>query len=234
MSLTHFNYVQNLPGLILIKDLESRYVNISHVLAKMCGWSSVEAAIDKFDYDAPCEAATLADDFITMDRLALASKQKVVSLDVINYVTGWSILLTEVSPIVDQAGRVEGVLNMAVEISKYNPLYHYYLKLAHSDSQFTKKKSSIHSYILTQEHVPLPLTIRQSECLFWLMRGKTVKEIAHVLRLSPRTVEEHICNIKEILQCKNKSELIEKAFDAQFLNYLPAELANKTLAFISN
>ena|SRR3990167_3979057 len=53
------------------------------------------------------------------------------------------------------------------------------------------------------------LTVREVECAFYLAEGKSYKEIAIILGdLSPRTIEEHAFNIRQKLQCKNKSELI--------------------------
>lgn len=53
------------------------------------------------------------------------------------------------------------------------------------------------------------LTEREIECARYLAEGKSYKEIARNLGgLSPRTIEEHAFNIRQKLQCKNKSELI--------------------------
>lgn len=53
------------------------------------------------------------------------------------------------------------------------------------------------------------LTEREAECAYHLAGGKSYKQIAIILGgLSPRTIEEHAFNIRQKLQCKNKSELI--------------------------
>lgn len=54
------------------------------------------------------------------------------------------------------------------------------------------------------------LTNRQMECAKLLMNGKTAKEIARSLGLSPRTVEYYLTNIKLKLECNNKVELVTK------------------------
>ena len=45
-----------------------------------------------------------------------------------------------------------------------------------------------------------------------MIRGKTAKEIAVILNLSPRTIEHHIENIKIKTNSDSKSELIDKMF----------------------
>ncbi len=55
------------------------------------------------------------------------------------------------------------------------------------------------------------LTRRERECLQLLLQGKTAKETATMLDLSPRTVESYFENIKKKLSCSNKGELFSKA-----------------------
>jgi steroid delta-isomerase-like uncharacterized protein len=55
------------------------------------------------------------------------------------------------------------------------------------------------------------LTKRERECLECLLRGKTAKETATILGLSPRTVESYIETIKRKLKCSNKGELFSTA-----------------------
>lgn len=54
------------------------------------------------------------------------------------------------------------------------------------------------------------ITDRESECLDHLVTGKTAKETAKIMDISPRTVEFHINNIKEKMGVKSKLELISK------------------------
>jgi DNA-binding CsgD family transcriptional regulator len=50
---------------------------------------------------------------------------------------------------------------------------------------------------------------REQDCLGLFLEGKTAKETAKVLNISPRTVEEYLANIKRKLGCKNKYELLK-------------------------
>lgn len=56
-----------------------------------------------------------------------------------------------------------------------------------------------------------PLTVRQREVLQLFAEGHSVKEIAHILNISSRTVEFHKYNILAMLNLKNLSELIQYA-----------------------
>lgn len=49
---------------------------------------------------------------------------------------------------------------------------------------------------------------KEFDCIQSLMQGKSNKMIARDLSISPRTVEDHLKNIRDKLNCKNRVELI--------------------------
>lgn len=53
-------------------------------------------------------------------------------------------------------------------------------------------------------------TSRELDCIPLLLSGKTAFEISQCLQLSRRTVEHHLANLKDKLQCRTKSELIHQ------------------------
>jgi DNA-binding CsgD family transcriptional regulator len=57
------------------------------------------------------------------------------------------------------------------------------------------------------------LTQRQKEIIYYMIRGKTAKQIASILDLSSRTIEHYIENIKIKTNSDSKSELIDKMID---------------------
>jgi DNA-binding CsgD family transcriptional regulator len=57
------------------------------------------------------------------------------------------------------------------------------------------------------------LSTRQIECLYYLANGMTEKQIAYTLKISHKTAEHHLENIKLKLNCLNRFQLIQKAFE---------------------
>jgi len=49
------------------------------------------------------------------------------------------------------------------------------------------------------------LTLRESEVLKWIARGKSNRDIADILNLSPRTVNKHLDNIYAKLGVENRT-----------------------------
>lgn len=54
------------------------------------------------------------------------------------------------------------------------------------------------------------LTIREEKFGYLLLQGKTAKEIAQDMNISPRTVESYLITLKHKLNCENKTTLILK------------------------
>lgn len=57
------------------------------------------------------------------------------------------------------------------------------------------------------------LSKQESECLNLLIRGGTNQTIANKLKISPRTVESYLQNVKNKFNVSKKAELIEKALE---------------------
>ncbi len=54
------------------------------------------------------------------------------------------------------------------------------------------------------------LTVRELDCIDWTLMDKTAKEIANILNISARTIEDYLNNIRHKLNCQTKLELIKK------------------------
>lgn len=214
------DFINKSPGLANIKDLDSKFLAFSEGLAKLAGWRSSEAAIGKTDYDNPCPMSEFASEFIKMDKKVIASGKKMIAIDIQNYSTGWGIILAEKVPITNNNGDIIAIYSPLIDVSAIS-MFKFYLKLHEADIKWIGKGKKPVSYILSESHSPFSLTEKQENCLFHLVRGKTIKEISKILKISPRTVECHLDAIKLKYQCNSKAEIIEKAIDNGFLFYIP-------------
>ena len=151
-----------------------------------------------------------------------------LALDIQNYSSGWKSVLVERNPVALGNEKGTGLFNQCIDVSTATVFRPYYM-LHQLDNQFFGKSYKPVSYILDNNHSPLTLTEKQENCLFLLIRGKSIKEIAKILRVSPRTIECHMDALKRKLNCQNKSDLIEQAIDSGFLYYIPKELQKNKL-----
>jgi DNA-binding CsgD family transcriptional regulator len=80
-------------------------------------------------------------------------------------------------------------------------------------------------YFLGLKHQNIYFTCREADVMIQLLQGKTLSATAKFLKLSPRTIEFYVKNMKTKLRCRTKSELIGKVFGSDFI---------KNIDFIAN
>lgn len=79
---------------------------------------------------------------------------------------------------------------------------------------------SLPVFTLSKTEVPKDfsaLTMRQLDCLYYLVLGMTIKEIAKVMKLAPKTIEHYFEKIKFKLSCQTRSELVKKALQISYI-----------------
>lgn len=73
-------------------------------------------------------------------------------------------------------------------------------------------------YWLGEAYPEVYLTRRESECMMYVLKGNTISTMSTKLKLSPRTVEFYIKQIKSKLKCRTRTELREKILQSGFIN----------------
>lgn len=69
-------------------------------------------------------------------------------------------------------------------------------------------------------------TPREAQCALLLLRGMTIREVGQVMRLSARTIEYYLDNMKVKVACRRKSELIQAILASDFLVGFAGQMAN--------
>lgn len=78
------------------------------------------------------------------------------------------------------------------------------------------------------------LTSKELICWFFILRGKTSKQIAQAMKISPKTVEFHLVNIKNKLNIKYKKDIIDYAFANNLLQFIPLAIRTENYALFLN
>lgn len=78
-------------------------------------------------------------------------------------------------------------------------------------------------YLIEENSKKSRLSRQEINTLVYLIRGRSAKQTAKILQLSPRTVETFLQSAKRKLNCNSTSELIDKIikiklFDFDYLN----------------
>ena len=103
-----------------------------------------------------------------------------------------------------QAVRNEFYNRYAKDYSfSYTTLRHY-----PDEPQIAKSESVKRQTYLFSDDGKLYLTQREADCIYFLVQGKTIKDTAEELLLSPRTVEFYLKRIKDKFNQPNKKTLL--------------------------
>lgn len=209
------------------KDVNFQFVDMNETAAQVFGFCDRRNALGKTDYDIPSKLANYAAIFRENDHKVIKNARLMKFLEIQPCANDeWKILHVVKKPYYEN-GLIAGVIGYSVDITKtYIKLEQFFVDQHHLEGK-NKPKSSIF------ETVNIPkLSFREHECLFFLLRKCTAKEIANILKLSHRTVEDYIEELKLKFFCESKIELINKAKNLGYFNIIPPSIMQKQLSII--
>lgn len=176
---------------IHIKDRNGKYIFCNENTLNACDFASLKDILNKTDFEIPVteEEANL---YISRHQMVLSNNAPLFSQHYATLPDKKYNLFGIKVPLTNKTGITTGVLSIDTEIDKVNDLM---LFLPQINADVEKNN----------------LTHRQADCLYYLTQGKSAKEIARLLGLSPRTVEYYLNIQKKKFNCKDRSELVSKA-----------------------
>lgn len=82
-------------------------------------------------------------------------------------------------------------------------------------------------YYLCGTYAHTYLTQREAECIYLLANGHTLKKTGDSLKLSHRTVEFYLNNVKEKMNLRTKKQVLHAIYDTDFLDAFCKEQQQK-------
>lgn len=206
-----------LSGFVFCKNIDSKFLGASVSIIKAAGFTEAAEIRYKSDHELPW--AAFADEYHEYDQLALKGEP-------IEYMVPFSIA--------DQSRLILHVRKFMLSTPNESFLIGYGQIVACSNKKSSLINRDDLSYFsdkrLFRTIIKNPnycLSNRESEVLYFLIRGYSAKKIASKLFLGTRTIETHIDHIKRKFDCTTKAELIEAVIDSGFANYIPSSLIEK-------
>lgn len=196
-----------LPFHLYSKDRKGIFLHCNDATARTAGYDSANELRGCTDYDLclPATAAAVS----SVDASIIYSGQPQLLIENVKLLNGREFSTFSFKlPLRTEMAKISGIFGLSFVI-KQEKLLAYIDQIADINHPCAE---SIHT-----AHGKQILTYRQQECLFYLVKGMTIKQIASELTLSPRTIEHHIESIKNKLQCHSRSELIAKALQQSFI-----------------
>lgn len=222
---------QQFPGVLMWKkNHDSVYMDSNTICASLFGLKNPEQMHGLRDEHLPCKLSESAEIFQQEDANVMLRQKSHRFLEIVQCVDDqWKAFIVTKNPLYNAENQLVGTFAFSIDATE--SLLHFCGSVLTSETtqQATSRQPlKQQSYILDNDYHDLKLSPKQAECLFYLIRGKTAKEIAIMMgHISPRTVEAHIERIKQKLDCHSKKEVIEKAIHQGFLRILPSFILNK-------
>jgi len=220
-----------MPGAWGCKDEKSVFMYANDEYGKIVGLKHHYEVIGRTDFDMPCETVNCAHLFQMQDKEVVLTSQRMRILDIHPFAGHeWRAYIFTKAPLIDENNKVVGTIFHGVNITNTSMI-----ELGSILSKISDNKSKIEllgqsSYLLGNNLNKLRLSDRQAEILFYILRGKTIKQIALLLNISPRTTEDYLEQLKNKFNVMNKYELIDKTIGLGYLNLIPERLFNKQLS----
>jgi DNA-binding CsgD family transcriptional regulator len=222
-----------LPGIWCIVDTESRYIYYNQAYAQLVGIADepTNFLYGKTAADMHCRAAECAPIFWQEDALVKSTKKMVRVLNTIQMADGlWKVLQIDKQPVLDPAGEVIVIIFHLIDQSA-----NHMLDLALSIAKETPlAKNSPHGVLINTGNNPkgIELKPKESECLFYLSRGFSYKEIATTQGITYRTVVDHIERLKLKFNVTTTANLISKALATGYPGSVPQRYFNQQISII--
>src|SRR5688572_8821586 len=202
------------------KGTDFVFTDANTEFARLMGYSSVDNLLGTTDYELRCPASEAAEEFRITDQQVISSLKSLKMINIHKCATGLFAFLTKKSPSHDENGRLVGTFGRSINITQ---LFSQMNQLIFEDAQPYQKLAK-GTYLIGYDDTDIKLSLRQQECLFFLLRGKTAKQIGQQLGLGHRTVESYLETIKIKLNCQNKCALIERAAALGLADRIPQHL----------
>ena len=225
---SHLDYVNQSPGLTMVKDLQSKIIACSQEFSDLLGFSEHKKAIGSYDYDLPCDAKHGLENFRYQDLQAIENGEH-IAIDIYRYANN------EIKMIYHKKSRLVvnsqpiGLSFTGFDLSFGHKLSEKIFNLISNDRHYLKIDTlKSLSYNFQNTYPNFALNKKESLCLYYLLRGKSNQEISNRLHLSCRTIEGKISEIRGKMGCKTRQQLIELCIEKGYLNIILKDLLNQT------
>jgi DNA-binding CsgD family transcriptional regulator len=198
--------LEHIPYMAYWKNITNhQFLWCNKKLADFLGLDEPGQIIGLTGYDfAPIEFVDL---LRKHEAIAVKNKQNIsVKEEIYHPLIGRTIIEVTIGPILNENNKVSSVICYGTHL------------FVLADKPWNKvveliKKENIHQliklskYKINTQHGVVTLSKKEAECVLYMLKGLKSKEIAKEMELASRTVDNHIENIKNKLNCSNRSQL---------------------------
>ncbi len=194
----------SLPCHVYWKDKKGVILGCNDIQARNVGFKTGDELIGKTDFDLCWKLEALV--YAENDQEVIRTNKSKLIEEPVRFFDGTTgKAMAYKMPLHDRGGDVVGVFGLSTIFSLEESGFDL------NDFQSIQIKKTSYANISFKN---IKFAKREKECVHYLVRGMTAKQIARKLDLSPRTVEFYLERCKAKLGCQNRSELISKVINA--------------------
>lgn len=220
-------------SLLFWKKNNSEYLGCNKRVAILSGIMDPQSIVGKYDYDLVWQKESeiyCKDDQEVVNHV----NTKLNIEEPMHLCDGKNIiLLTSKFKIYSSDRKKTGIVGIATDITEHKFLEKKLLTIANSElenanqlqNNFFKgfieaihRLDNIVTYLNNQKkkfsffygNKKISLSSRQLQCIILILQRKTNKQIAKVLHLSPRTIEDYLITIKQKFDCTERHQLLNR------------------------
>jgi DNA-binding CsgD family transcriptional regulator len=209
-----------LPGQLGVfwKNCEGHYLGCNDVAAEKAGLQSRQDVVGRTDFDIDALSNEEATKIRDGDKQTIQEKKPFYFLYTATQSNSKNVFITFKAPLWNQDKKIVGTYGIDTFID-LNDQKSSHKKILLQAGIPVKELDAIKSRIFNQNQSVLSskLTQRQIDCLYHLVKGMTVKEIALTLEISAKTVEHYLDIVKTKLNCRSRSQLVSKALEIPYI-----------------
>jgi DNA-binding CsgD family transcriptional regulator len=208
-----YNHIDSLvetsTGTVYWKDKNSVYLGINKEFLTTANTDSMEKVIGRSDLDMiwQQQAASLVKND---QEVMVTGATKVMIEHVASATKPTNYYCSHKTPLCGRNGNIIGVIGVSYALDDIDSIYAALNDItALFNPSVTLQVNKLAA--MFADSLNFKLSKRQVDCLFYLVKGKTMKQIASILGLSYKTVEHYLETVKNKLSCHSRAELIAKA-----------------------
>lgn len=207
-----------LPVAVYFEDMRHQTSRCNEITAIECGFNSINECIG-IPWVKPFEPKNVIQSIINDVDVVKNNRIKITEENPLRKDNISVHTLSVRMPWYNDDDKIVGLFGCSIVLGKHSLA----ASLEHIVSLGLFNPIDTHAYLLKNsvgcEINNVYLSKREIECLNLVVSGKPSKEIGKILNISHRTVEHHIESMRIKLKCKNKVELIYKAFQQALLTH---------------
>lgn len=208
--------IKHPAAFIYVKDEQYRYIECNDNVLSFLGFTHIDQLLGKTDYDL--FNACFARQYIQHDQATVAAgKLRVIE----SMLTGHGdiiLMSAQKYRFFEEETQQSGIVGISMILND-RLIQSFVSMLDYTDFNEFHQNDSLFGIQVNQNALK-PLTSKELEVLYYILRGLTQIQIADKLNLSSRTVEDYVNRAKLKLRCSNKAQLFEFAFKHELLNII--------------